>query len=178
MNAAAHRFADALELKSGRVRLRPLAHGDEAFYCRIYGDAEILHHVGAPLPPDRASRSFVAALRHTHAAAPSEVFTVLSCGDRDIGLCGLRAIDRPQRRAEAGILLTAPARGQGLGVEALQALVGRTFEQLPIDEVYVEYSARNAAMGRLAERAGFTPDATQYGVCRGVRRREAVRPGA
>lgn len=178
MNAIAPGFADALALETARVRLRPLAPADEALYCRIYGDAEIVRHVGAPLPPARARRSFAAALRHTHAAAPAEVFTVLSCDDGDIGLCGLRAIDRPQRRAEAGILLTARARGQGFAAEALQALVWRTFERLPIDEVYVEYSPRNAAMGRLAERTGFTPDAAQYGICRGVRRREAGRPGA
>ncbi|HSX58999.1 MAG TPA: GNAT family N-acetyltransferase, partial [Tahibacter sp.] len=150
--------AGAIAFETQRLLLRPLGDGDETFYCDIYGDAEILRHVGPPLTPERARRSFVAALRHTRAQAPREMFGVLARrGDgARFGLCGLRAIDLAARRAEAGILLAAPARGLGLAAEALGGLVARAFATLPLEEIYLDYAPQNAAMARLAHRVGFT----------------------
>lgn len=176
MNTIARSLAARLAFATERLRLRPLAAGDEPFYCRIYGDVEILRHVGMPLSMERARRSFAAALTHTWAHVPREIFAVLTCADgaEDLGICGLRAIDLQQRRAEAGILLSVPARGRGLAAEALRALLSRTFETLPVDEIAVEYSPYNGAMARLALRAGFTPAVAEGAICRSIRRRAAA----
>lgn len=172
MSENEHQFADCLALETERLRLRPLAENDEALYSRIYSDAEILRHVCAPLLPEQARRSFTAALRHTRARAPREVFVVLTCraGTENFGICGLRAIDIRRRRAEVGILLSAHARGRGIATEALRALLSRAFEAFLLEEICVEYSQQNNAMVRVAQRVGFESAIADGAICRGVRR--------
>ena len=175
MNGPLRVQPDDLAFATERVRLRPMVEHDEALYCRIYGDAEIVRHAGAPLPLERARRSFVAALRQTRAPSPTAIFAVLAARDEgeDFGICGLRAIDLPRRRAEVGILLSASARGRGIGTDALCGLSQRAFETSPLDELYLEFSPQNAPMARLARRAGFATALAGDGVCRGIRRRAA-----
>jgi RimJ/RimL family protein N-acetyltransferase len=175
MSAPSPRAA-ALAFDTERLQVRPLASGDETLYCHIYTDADTLRHIGAPLPAEAARRSFAAALRGNAAAEPREIFLVpvARAAGLGLGITGLRAIDRSARRAEAGLLLTAAARGQGLARELLAGLVQRGFACLPLDEIYVDYAPHNLAMARLARRTGFVVAPAAGSSCRATTRRPGL----
>lgn len=167
----------ALTFATPRVCVRPLDSGDGGLYCCIYGDEDTMRHVGSPLSPARARRSFAAALRQTHAAAPPALFAAMMSAESGdaLGICGLRQIDLPRRRAEVGLLLLPPMRARGLGNEVLCGLLERCFVPQLFDEIYLEYDPDNVPMAKLASRAAFAPEEqAMKPLLRGVRRRDAA----
>lgn len=167
----------ALTFATPRVCVRPLDSGDGGLYCCIYGDEDTMRHVGSPLSPARARRSFAAALRQTHAAAPPALFAAMMSaeGGDALGICGLRQIDLPRRRAEVGLLLLPPMRARGLGNEVLCGLLERCLVPQLFDEIYLEYDPDNVPMAKLASRAAFAPEEQAIKpLLRGVRRRDAA----
>jgi ribosomal-protein-alanine N-acetyltransferase len=78
-----------------------------------------------------------------------------------IGAFGLHHWDQYHRRAEAGYGLAHAYWGQGIGSEALQAIVQFGFEHMNLHRVYARTIADNHASVRLLERLGFQREGTQ-----------------
>ncbi len=78
-----------------------------------------------------------------------------------MGLFGLHKWDHFHRRAEAGYGLARAYWGQGLGSEALRAILRFGFDQLDLNRIYARTIADNHESVRLLERLGFRREGTQ-----------------
>jgi RimJ/RimL family protein N-acetyltransferase len=172
-------------LETPRLRMYALAASDEQLFCELFTDKEIMRFVGRPLTPVRAAASFRTALRSPirrltyrgvgnadlvgNSDLPrTEVFlrVVHKSSGQDIGLSSIQDVDLSQRRAELGMMLKPPLQAQGLGKEALSALVSYAFGLFPIDEAWVQYERRHTAAERLVISTGLK-----------IRAREDADPG-
>ena len=72
-----------------------------------------------------------------------------------IGQISYRNVDRRRRRAELGIELYPPYRGQGLGTDAIRLLLRILFDRESLDTVYLRVYANNHDARRAYERVGF-----------------------
>jgi len=77
-----------------------------------------------------------------------------------VGGTGLHRLDWNARRFEIGYWCRKSLQGQGLMVEAVQALRQMAFEKLAANRVEILVSHRNVKSQKVAERAGFPLEAT------------------
>lgn len=147
----------AAGFETERLRVRPLDQADEALYCGLYTDAELMRYVGTPLHAAAAQRSFRGAL--AAAARPQPPHLYLSLRPHDggaaVGICALRAIDRDGARAELGLMLRRENFARGYACEALSGLIAWGFRRLPLAQLYSLTDPANLRARRLAERAGM-----------------------
>lgn len=140
-----------------RLHLRPLGEGDEALYCHLYTDPDLMRHIGTPMSADAAQRSFHRACGLATQSAPSMQLWVITEHGSPVGL-GLLARVRHGDAvdvAEMGIMLAAEGQGRGLAAEALGALTDQIFALPEIRMVWTRQSPDNAAVVRLMHRLGF-----------------------
>lgn len=160
-------------LETRRLVLRPLARGDEALFCDLYGDSAAMRFIGRPLSQKRARTSFAAALRAAQRPGGPHFFAIMKKAGGAVGMCALQPVERRARRVEAGIVLAPRAQGKGYAGEAFAALATAAFRTLPIDMLWVQYRGSNAAARQLFARLGFSPQAGDGPT--GVRARQIVR---
>jgi RimJ/RimL family protein N-acetyltransferase len=149
-------------LRGPRLDLRPLADGDEALYVRVYGDPEVMRHIGTPQDAATAARGFRAALRHNASTPPVRLFWVIH--DRilvqELGLIGL-SLDEPGG-AEVGVALPAAHQGRGVATEAIATLAGHAFVAMRLQRLHTRHRAGHGLAAGLMASLGFertTPDA-------------------
>lgn len=150
-------------LDTPRLRLRPLADGDQALYCRLYGDATVMQRIGPPQSPADARRGFASALRMTATESPGRRFWVMQdrAFDQALGLIGLSPDDAGG--AEVGVLLDAAHQGRGLATEAIAALAAHAFGELALQRLHTRHDAAHALAAGLMRTLGFEPTATAAG---------------
>src|SRR5690242_739470 len=85
-----------------------------------------------------------------------EAFAILE-GNRHVGNCGLRDIDRERRKAELWMYL-GEHRGLGVGSAALTELVEHAFGDLDLHRVYLRVLANNDGAQRFYRRFGFVEE--------------------
>lgn len=141
-------------LASDRLWLRPLADGDGALYAALYGDADVMRHVRAPLAPAEAARSFAIALRQQRDPRATRRWWVLQPRD-ETRACGLLGLQLETGSAELGILLHPARQGRGLAREALRRLCASVFETRGLRHLSARHHPDNAAAARLFAAAGF-----------------------
>ena len=155
------------DIDTERLDIRPLSECDETLFCELFTDADTMRYIGPQLSPDRAARSFRAALVLTRRRPAARLFftVALRNAGRKIGICSIQQIDPIRRRAEAGVVLKSFARAQGFARQILAALVARALTTLPVDEVWLQYSAAHSLAERLFTAAGFSRcvDPAAYG---------------
>jgi RimJ/RimL family protein N-acetyltransferase len=155
------------EIDTERLDIRPLSECDETLYCELFTDADTMRYIGPQLSPERAARSFRKAVALTRRLPAERLFFTVAVrsAQRKIGICSLQQIDPIRRRAEAGVVLKSFARAQGFAREILRAFVVRAFATLPVDEVWLHYSAEHSITERLFVDAGFSRrlDPADYG---------------
>jgi ribosomal-protein-alanine N-acetyltransferase len=81
--------------------------------------------------------------------------------DRVIGLFGLHYWSKYHRRAEAGYDMARAFWGQGIGSEALRAILRFGFNDLDLNRIYAGTIADNQESVRMLERLGFTREGTR-----------------
>ena len=145
-----------------RLQLRPLVEADEALYCRIYTDPEVMRHIAAPLSAEAARAAFATATRLMRQDAPTLQVWVLR--DRvtgaDIGIVALIGHgDVPDAR-EVGAMLVVEGQQRGVAVAALGAVADHVFN--PVDAagpdlrlLWTRHAPGNEAAMRLMLRMGF-----------------------
>jgi RimJ/RimL family protein N-acetyltransferase len=83
-------------------------------------------------------------------------FVTLASDGRVVGDCGTFGPPDEDGRVEIGYGLAAPSRGQGIGTEAVGALVGWLVTQPDVRLVTASVEVGNDPSRRLLERLGFT----------------------
>ena len=144
-------------VETDRLRTRPLALEDEALYCSLYTDAETMRFIGAPLSPERAARSFRAALAGMNRSPIERLFLTIveKSSHQAIGISSLQDFDALRRSVQQGSMLAAGARGHGYAKEVLVAMTEQVFAQLPVDELWVQFAAELAVVERGVRSVGF-----------------------
>jgi RimJ/RimL family protein N-acetyltransferase len=83
-------------------------------------------------------------------------FTICRLGSSElIGTCGLRDIDRRNGSAEVSIFLLGGTWGQGIGTDAMRALVDFGFGELRLERIWLRVFDYNARAVRSYEKVGF-----------------------
>lgn len=149
---------ETFSCETGRLRLRPLTAGDEALFCTLYTDPEIMLHIGSALSSEQAVRTFRELLAGMRQRPLRWVYLALldKASNQALGICGLPQFDTAAIRLEVGLVLTKSARSRGVAREGVVAMVNRIFIASSADEVWAQLSRENLAAQRVLVAAGFS----------------------
>ena len=158
-------------IRAERVYLRPAERSDIPTFVRWFNDAETLSFVlmRAPMSTAMEERWFESMLE-TH-GKDRFLFVICRLGDGvPIGNCGLFDINYVDGHAGIGITIGEKALwGQGLGTDAMYALLDFGFGQLRLERLWLEVYDYNARARRSYDKAGFTLE--------GIERRAVFKQG-
>lgn len=145
------------ELDTPRLQLRPLQQRDEALYCRLYTDPEVMRHIAPPLTAEAALRGFRAACRLARIPGLRSQYWAISerIADADIGILALVGPDMEAGSAEVGTMLLPAGQGRGLAAEAQAALLDRLFSDSRWRMVWSRHLPANGAVVSLKLKLGF-----------------------
>ena len=146
-------------LRGERVYLRPLEPEDAELVSQWYADERVRWLMGDP-PTSNAFR------RHRYEETASgdreAVFRFMICrldDDAPVGRTDLFDIDRANGKCGFGIALGDPASwGQGLGTDAVEAIVDFAFGELRMERVWLDTDAHNARAQAAYRKAGFVEE--------------------
>ncbi|MDQ3822008.1 MAG: GNAT family N-acetyltransferase [Actinomycetota bacterium] len=141
--------------------LRPWHLGDAPDLQRLVSAKEIADGIASiPHPyPDGGAADWIASAVD---AAHLRLAMVRRADGALVGGIGLR-VEREHDRAEVGYFVGVEHWGRGYATEALRAALAHGFDELALNRVYAHHFVRNAASGRVLEKAGFRRE--------GIRRR-------
>lgn len=131
-----------------RLTLRPMQMSDRDDLFAVFGDARVMRYWSTLPHPDAEHTAEL--IRETIEADPKTTaeFAIEYQG-RVIGKAGF------WRMPEIGYLLHPDFWHQGIGTEALHALITFGFEQLDLDEMTADVDPDNEASLRLLAKLGF-----------------------
>jgi [ribosomal protein S5]-alanine N-acetyltransferase len=164
------------ELRTPRLRLRPLRPADAAPVTALLADARVSQYlVSVPFPyPAGTAAGWIRGTQAGWSAGTAAHFAILRApaGGRGrgrlIGSVGLRLVPR-HRRGELGYWLGAAHWGQGYATEAARAVVRWGFTALALRRIHAQYLGDNHASGRVLEAIGMRRE--------GVRRQHLRKAG-
>jgi len=144
-------------IQTPRLHLRPIGAGDEALYCHLYTDPQVMRHIAAPLSAEAAQRAFRTATRLMQQPTPPLVLWVLTERDSsiDIGILALMRHATSADSAEVGTMLSAVGQGRGMAAEAQTALLDHLFSAPGLNTVWCRSAAGNGAAYGLMHSLGF-----------------------
>lgn len=145
-----------------RLDLRPLEDGDRPLYVALYTDAGVMRHVGAPLSPGAAGRSFERVQQQMRQRPPQAWYWVACLGGcgREAGLLAL-IFDAGRESAEFGMMMPAWAQGSGYATEAVGALVAHALGEGAdrtgprLQRLHTRHVAGHPAGPRVMAKLGF-----------------------
>ena len=148
---------EQLELRTPRLRLRPLTPDDAEAVFAVFSDPEVMRYwswtawtsIDAAHALIRDDREAMAAGKHLRLGI--EVLGTPGV----IGMCTLFSLMVQCRRAEIGYALARAQWGRGTMHEALTALLAYAFGELDLNRIEADIDPRNAASARSLERLGF-----------------------
>ena len=145
-------------LVTQRLRLRPLTAEDAPAVEHLAGAREIADTtltIPHPYPPG-AAVAWIATHAEQFAAGTAVVFGIELKEPRElVGSIGLHV--KPEHaNAEMGYWVGVPYWNRGYAAEAARALISYGFERLGLERIHAHYFMRNAASGRVMEKAGMT----------------------
>lgn len=155
------------ELQGERVVLRPLDRADLPRCVAWFNDREVTYFLGreGPLTMEEEERWFA-----NYKAKTDELIFAITVDARHIGNVGLHNIDRTNRRADVGILIgEKDLWSQGLGTDALRAVLRYAFGELRLNKVTLDVIDYNERAIRVYERLGFVRE--------GVKREDILKRG-
>jgi ribosomal-protein-alanine N-acetyltransferase len=149
-------------LKTKRLILRELRHSDAGDVLIFRGDPIVQKYDDPIIHSQADAMAFIDELQ-TEYHTQEGISWAVTRKEEDvvIGAFGLHHWNQYHRRAEAGYGLAHAYWGQGIGSEALQAIVRFGFEQMYLNRIYARTIADNHESVRLLERLGFQREGTQ-----------------
>jgi 8-oxo-dGTP diphosphatase len=147
----------APQLRTARLRLRPLAAGDAPAFHRLINDWDICRKLpDAPFPyPAALAVAWIAAAAEDRAAGRAEQFALVEAASGElVGAAGLR-LAADGRSADLGYWLGRRFWGQGFGLEAAARLVSWGLAELNVFSITATVAEDNAASEAILHRAGF-----------------------
>ncbi|MFL6591091.1 MAG: GNAT family N-acetyltransferase [Luteimonas sp.] len=136
-----------------RLHLRPMDDSDGAFYCRLYTDPELMRHIATPMSPERAHRSFHAAMKQQGDARM--IWIITEHGGE--AACGILGVFPQDDAAEVGVMLVPHAQARGFAAEVIASIAGTLFRTGRIRRLWTRHARHNAPAGALMRNLGFTP---------------------
>ena len=154
-----------LSFETERLVMRPLHAEDEAFYCACYIDPLLMRHIGEPLTPAAAKRSFNAARKISSTISPHR-YTWAMKEKKSGATIGLLAMIFDQANAtpvtaELGNIMLTHFQNRGYTVEALGKLINLTFETTNLVSLVAGHKIQNAAVTRVMTKLGFVRNVTE-----------------
>ena len=148
-------------LETPRLRLRELALADAADVFVFAGDPVVQLYDGGPVASLDEVRSGIERDRVDARARESLSWGItLKPGDTVIGRIGLANWSREHHRAEIGYDIARAYWRQGIGTEAVAAVVRYAFEELHLHRLEAFPTLDNVASVRLLEKLGFVHEGT------------------
>lgn len=160
-------------LRSGSTLLRPWRDADAAAITFACQDPEIVRWTRIPDRYSQAdARAFLLFRYDGLLAGTTAPFAIVSTADRLLGSVSLIHLDWCHLRGEVGYWLAPAARGQGHATRAVQLICAWGFTSLGIERIALHAATENLASQRVAERCGFTREATLRAWYRGKQGQE------
>ncbi len=145
-----------------RVWLRPPERADIPTFVRWFNDAGTTRYLMARVPMSLAGEEkwFEGMLERQGKGSYHFVICLLK-DDLPIGTIGLHDIDHVNGNAAAGIMVGRPELwGQGLGTDAMNALLDFGFGELRLERIWLEVYDFNKRGRRSYEKCGFVHEGT------------------
>jgi len=161
---------DASILDTPRLRLRPMEPRDEAMFCHLYTDPDVMRRILPPLSAEAAAQSFQRACDHNAKDKPGHRFWAIDDKASNTAI-GMAALLRTGDSAELGVMLRNGWWNRGISSEAFVPLIDHAFLGMGLDLIYAERPDDDHALiiDKLLDRFGFvrTPErATAPTQCR------------
>jgi ribosomal-protein-alanine N-acetyltransferase len=152
-------------LTTERLLLRELIPADAADVLVFRGDPEVQKYDDPPIHTVQEAEEFIEEMCQGSAALAHQAWGVtLKSNDTVIGLVTLQFHSHQgglyHRRAEVGYGIARAVWGQGIGAEAVRAVVRYGFEQLNLNRIYAQTIADNTRSVRMLEALGFVREGT------------------
>lgn len=149
-------------LETPRLILRPLLPEDEAIYCSLHGETEVMRHIAAPLAQDAAARVFQSALRRNAATDDRDrCWGIVRRGPGDlIGVIGWHVQSAPDslKTGNVGAILGRDAQGDGISVEAGTALMNHAFAVCRFAVLITQHQPTHIHAARMMAKLQFERD--------------------
>jgi RimJ/RimL family protein N-acetyltransferase len=149
-----------IRLRTARLDLRPLAHGDEGSLFAIYSDPDFMRYWSSP-PWTSIQKAIDLIQSDTREMASGEHIRLGVFNREDsrlIGTCSLFKIDEQCRRAEIGYGIAKDAWRMGFMTEAVTAVIEYAFVEMRLNRLEADIDPRNVASGSSLEKLGFLRD--------------------
>lgn len=140
-----------------RVSLRWLTDADTSSLFSIFSDPEVMRYWSCPpFAGMEGARTLLADIHeHFRQRTLFQWGIARRTDDLVIGTCTLFHIDLSNRRAEIGYALGREHWGKGYMQEALNALLGFSFDKLNMHRIEADVDPNNASSIKTLERLGF-----------------------
>jgi len=146
---------EPVQLTAGDLVLRPWREDDvDAYWTALESPGGRAWHGSTT-----ATRDDVAALlaqRQDWSSGDRASWCATGAAGQLLGSLSLHHIDLDQRDAEIGYWTVPVARGQGVAVRAVEAVVRWGFGDLGLQRIQLFHAVENTASARVAEKSGFT----------------------
>ena len=171
---------DTVVLETPRLRLRLMERRDEAMFCHLYTDPDVMRRILPPLTAEAAAQSFGRACGHNAKDTPGHRFWAIDYTLVDGKLVddaashsaiGMAALLRSGDSAELGVMLYREWWKCGISSEAFVPLIAHGFTAMGLSLICAERPDDDHALiiDRLLGRFGFvrTPErAKDSSLCR------------
>lgn len=155
-------------LITGATALRPWRDSDVPALVGACQDPEIVRWTRVPDDYGESdARAFLLYRYDALLAGSTAPFAIVSPEDRLLGSVALMRLDWRHRRGEVGYWLAGAARGQGHATRAVEMICQWGIQSLGLERFDLYAAVENHASQRVAERAGFTREATLRSFLRG-----------
>ena len=143
---------------------------DEAMFCHLYTDPDVMRRIVSPLSAEAATQSFQRACGHNAKAKPGHRFWVIDDKSSEAAI-GMAALLRTDDSAELGVMLLNGWWNRGISSEAFVPLIDHAFLGMGLELVYAQRPDDDHALiiDKLLGKFGFmrTPDKlTDPSLCR------------
>jgi ribosomal-protein-alanine N-acetyltransferase len=163
MDAAAPPFVDppaaGFELRTARLRLRPMEEADLPAFAAYRQDPEVARYQGwdetFSLDDARALFAGKEGIAVGTPGAWTQIAIEEAATGTLLGDCALHVREDDPRQAEIGFTLARGSQGKGYAAEAVAAVLDHAFGALGLHRVIAITDAKNASAARLLERVGF-----------------------
>lgn len=156
-------------LRGDRLDLRPFVEADLEAMHRVYGDPEVMRHVGegGAVTAEESARMLAAYREHQ----ADHGFAFWAVCDRSTGtLIGDAGLEVTADGVELGYTLARAWWGRGLATEAARLCVAAAFGPLELPRLLAVADVDNPASARVLTRLGFLEDAEVIAYGRAHRR--------
>ncbi len=148
--------------------LRPWRDSDVAALVAACRDPEIARWTRVPDNYNESdARAYLLYRYDAMLAGSTAPFAIVGADDELLGSISLLRLDWKHRRAEVGYWLAAHARGHGHATRAVRLICRWGMQSLAVERIDLLAAIANGASQRVAERCGFTREATLRSYMRG-----------